>query len=87
MERWIEKAKEDLEILIGNMATRDYLSANRLKNGKLRKKYVQYTLGRDTIEAKEKLHLIYEKESVSKEVEEEVKGYLLKYRLNNLKPF
>lgn len=82
MNNWIEKANKDLNTLIEKMAYRDYKQANYTKTGKKKsKKHIPYGLGDDTMEAKRLYNLIYCKEDVTKEVEEQVKAFLIKYRV------
>lgn len=77
---WLEKAKNELNELIGKMAYRDYKATNYKGNKKRSIKHIPYSLGQDTMEAKGIYHLIYNKNEVSREVEEQVKAFLLPYR-------
>ena len=77
---WIEKACKDLNDLISKMALRDYKAVNFTKTGKKRKKHIPYSLGEDTMQAMELYKKINGQVNVSKEIEAEVKLFLLKYR-------
>ena len=52
-----KKNIERLENIVKHYAMIDYLRANRLKNGKIRKKYRPYTLSPRTNEAREMLKI------------------------------
>lgn len=71
---------ERLENIVKHYAMIDYLRANRLKNGKIRKKYRPYTLSPRTNEARGMLKISRKKE-ITKEEENIVKDYLLKAKL------
>ena len=87
MNNWINKAIEDLDVIIGKMSMRDYIATN-YKNGKKRsKKHIPYCLGQDCIEAIRLKKLCYKvgrKEIDASEIELEVKSFLLPYRKNGL---
>jgi hypothetical protein len=77
---WMEKAKQDIDFIIVKLAYRDYYNSN-FKNGKRRsKKHIPYSLSQETNEAREIYSLIYGKDTVSKEIEETIKAYLLPFR-------
>lgn len=78
--KWLEKAKNELNELIGKMAYRDYKATNYKGNKKRSVKHIPYALSQDTMEVKKIYGLIYNKNEVSKEVEEQVKAFLLPYR-------
>ena len=79
---WIEKACKDLNDLISKMALRDYKAVNFTNTGKKkRKKHIPYSLGEDTMQAMELYKKINGQVNVSKEIEAEVKSFLLKYRI------
>lgn len=75
-----KKNIERLENIVKHYAMIDYLRANRLKNGKIRKKYRPYTLSPRTNEARRMLKISRKKE-ITKEEENFVKGYLLKAKI------
>ena len=77
-EQAIDRAREDLNKIISYFASQDYYRAN-FKNGKRRsKKHIPYTLSQETLEAHDHLSLL--SGEITKEVEEQVKGYLLPFR-------
>lgn len=78
------KAKIDLYNIISNHAMNDYKQANYNKHGKKYKKHRPYSLGFETLEAKKHYNMVYfnDCDSITLEQEEEVKYFLLIYRIN-----
>jgi hypothetical protein len=76
------KAKVDVYNIISNHSMDDFRQANYNRQGKKYKKHVPYSLGDDTKAALELYTKIacLEVTEVTKEIEEEMKGFLLVYR-------
>lgn len=84
-EQALNKAKTDLNNIIANHAMEDYKQANFYKNGKRKsKQHIPYSLSDDTNKAREIYDLVYGKnpEDITAEQEEQIKAFLLIYRLN-----
>jgi CBS domain containing-hemolysin-like protein len=81
-EKTIPVLMERLHKIVGELAKRDYLQVNTNKQGKFYKKHRPYSLSQETIKAKDILNLLYKPE-ITKEDEEQIKGYLLKQRCYN----
>ena len=83
-EKALLKAKIDLYNIVSNYAMQDYKNANYDKSGKRKsKKHIPYTLSQDTEEAKRLYNIVFcnDPENITPEQEEEIKLYLLSYRL------
>lgn len=66
--------------VISKLATQDYLKVNTSKQGKIYKKHRPYSLSYETIEAKELYNILFFNDrfrNMTREQEEEIKGYLL----------
>jgi septin family protein len=77
------KAKIDLNNITANHAYEDYKQANFKPNGKRKSyKHIPYSLGSDTKEAQKVYNMVYGKDAkeITKEEEEQIKGFLLNYR-------
>ena len=74
---------DNLYKISSNLSKKDYLSMNpRDKNGKPKyKKHHPYGLSDETIEATELLKIAYKRTEVTREEEEQIKGYLLKIKM------
>jgi hypothetical protein len=84
-EKALLKAKIDLFNIISNHALESYKHMNFDKNGKRKSvKHIPYSLNGDAEKAREMYFMVYnaEAESVTLEQEEELKAYLLSYRLH-----
>lgn len=82
-EETINKLYRRVDNILANLAFNDWHNTNYLSNGKKKyKKNHPYSLSDETEEAREILHLIHN--DMSKEDEETIKSFILKYRL--LKP-
>lgn len=83
-EQSLLKAKIDLYNISVNFAMIDYKQANYNKNGKKKsKKHIPYTLSQETENAQEMYNLVFGKkpEELTQKQEEQIKGYLLPFRL------
>jgi hypothetical protein len=77
------KAKIDLFNIISNHAMEDYKRMNCNKNGKRKyRRHVPYSLGFDTIRAKEVYDSIFGKNAaeITLDQEERIKAFLMSYR-------
>ena len=82
-DKTITKARKDLNSIISNLAYNDFKRTNTNKQGKFYKKRRPYNLSFETLEAYEKLRLLNTNNSnITKEMEEEVKAYLIPFRTN-----
>lgn len=82
-EKSLLKAKINLYNITTNHAMQDYLQAN-YKNGKRKsKKHIPYSLSTDTQRANELQYIIFCNDiiDITTEQEEEIKGFLLIYKL------
>lgn len=84
-EQALLKAKIDLYNILSNHAWEDNVKMNHNSNGNLKnKKNRSYSFGSETEKAMEMYHMVYGKkhEDIILEQEEQVKGYLLIYRIS-----
>ena len=74
---------ENLYKISSNLSMKDYRSMNPKKtdNTPKYKKHHPYGLSDETIEATELLKIAYKRTEVTREEEEQIKGYLLKIRI------
>lgn len=75
---------ERLNKIIGKLAMQDYLKVNTSTQGKLYKKHHSYSLSQETERAKDLYNILFFNdnfENLTKEQEEEIKGYLLSNRI------
>jgi len=83
----LKKAKTDLYNIIANHAYNDYARMNLNSTDKRKNsKHIPYSLGYDTLQAQEIYKLAYGKnpEDITEEQEEQIKAFLLPYRIHRL---
>lgn len=77
------QAKIGLFNIVGNLAKKDYIAANFKKGKKISKKHIPYTLSQETEDAKKMYDLVFfsDYNELTIEQEEQIKGYLLRFRI------
>lgn len=79
----VSKLYKRVDNILANLAYQDWWNTNHHTNGKRKsKKHIPYSLSAETEEALEILKLI--NDNMNKEIEETVKGFIMRWRL--LKP-
>lgn len=76
---WINKAKKDLRLIEANHSLQSYLQMNRKTDGSYYKKHRPYTIPSEGLQALEYLNILTY-EDITKEIEEEIKAFLMPYR-------
>ena len=86
-EKALLKAKIDLYNILANHSAESYEQTNYRNGKRISKKHIPYSLNYDAETAKEMYSLVYGKNSkdITEDQEEQIKGYLLNYRLNRTK--
>jgi hypothetical protein len=84
-EQALLKAKVDLYNIVGNYAMAAYKHANYKKGQRISKKHIPYSLCMEGEKAREMYHLVYGKsiEDITLEQEEQIKGYLMRFRIHD----
>ena len=77
---WINKAKKDLRLIKANYSLQSYLQMNRKPDGTYYKKHRPYTIPNEGLKALEYLNILTY-EITTKEIEEEIKAFLMPYRI------
>lgn len=78
--KWTEKARKDLSAILSNYCMESFLQANQKKDGTFYKKRRPYSVPTEGLKALE-LIKITQKDNITRKEEEEVKSFLMPYRI------
>ena len=80
MNKWVEKAKKDLNLIISNQCRESFLQANTKKDGTLYQKRRPYSVPKESQKAVEFLNIL-NNDIITLEQEEEIKSFLMPFRI------
>lgn len=80
MNKWIEKAKKDLNLIISNQCRESFLQANTKKDGTLYQKRRPYSVPEESQVALKYVEMLTYNDTITREQEEEIKGFLIPFR-------
>lgn len=80
MNKWIEKAKRDLNLIISNQCRESFLQANTKKDGTLYQKRRPYSVPEESQKALRYVEILTYNDTVTRGQEEEIKAFLMSFR-------